>query len=91
MQKIIEHGWSRDVLALMIKNNAHSRQGKLASNFNATLPRPQSDLVRQALKDPYLFDFLTLTEPFQERELETELVKHLEKFLIELGSGFRLL
>ena len=51
-------------------------------------PAPQSDLVQQTLKDPYIFDFLTLTEPFQERELETELVKQLEKFLIELGQGF---
>ena len=49
---------------------------------------PQSELVRQALKDPYIFDFLTLTEPYAERELETELIKHLEKFLVELGAGF---
>lgn len=52
------------------------------------LPDPQSDLAQQSLKDPYIFDFLTLTEPFKERELETELVKHLEKFLLELGVGF---
>ncbi|MDQ1354007.1 MAG: hypothetical protein QG657_4316, partial [Acidobacteriota bacterium] len=58
------------------------------SNFEVTLPKPQSDLATQSLKDPYILDVLTLTEPFQERELETELVKHLEKFLIELGAGF---
>jgi hypothetical protein len=52
------------------------------------LPPPQSDLATQALKDPHLFDFLTLTEPFQERALETELIRHLEKFLLELGQGF---
>jgi hypothetical protein len=52
------------------------------------LPSPQSDLAQQALKDPYLFDFLTLAEPFRERELETGLIAHLEKFLLELGQGF---
>ncbi|MBF0119135.1 MAG: DUF1016 family protein [Desulfobacterales bacterium] len=88
MQEILKNGWSRDILALMIKNNTHARQATLASNFKATLPEPQSDLVRQTLKDPYIFDFITMAGPFQERELETELVKHLEKFLIELGSGF---
>ncbi|MCX6579731.1 MAG: PDDEXK nuclease domain-containing protein [Candidatus Aminicenantes bacterium] len=88
MEQTIQNGWSRDVLGLMIKSNARHRQGKLVSNFEVTLPKLQSDLAVQSLKDPYIFDFLTLTEPFQERELETELVKHLEKFLIELGSGF---
>ncbi|MCX6583460.1 MAG: PDDEXK nuclease domain-containing protein [Candidatus Aminicenantes bacterium] len=88
MEQTIQNGWSRDILGLMIKSNAHHRQGKLVSNFEVTLPKPQSDLATQSLKDPYIFDFLTLTEPFQERELETELVKHLEKFLIELGAGF---
>lgn len=88
MEQTIQNGWSRDILGLMIKNNAHNRQGKSVTNFNQTLPDMQSDLVRQTLKDPYIFDFLTLTEPFQERELETGLVKHLEKFLIELGTGF---
>lgn len=65
-----------------------ARHGKAVSNFAALLPAPQSDLAQQTLKDPYIFDFLTLTEPFQERELETELVRHLEKFLLELGQGF---
>ena len=88
MQKTIENGWSRDVLQTMIKNKAHERQGKAVTNFEAHLPAPQSDLVQQALKDPYIFDFLTLDEPFRERELETGLVRHLEKFLLELGTGF---
>ena len=52
------------------------------------MPAPQSDLARQTLKDPYIFDFLTLEEPFHERELETSLVHHLERFLLELGQGF---
>ena len=76
------------MLALQIDAQAHTRHGKAVSNFAAVLPAPQSDRAQQTLKDPYIFDFLTLTEPFQERELETELVKHLEKFLIELGQGF---
>ena len=88
MQQIIKNGWSRDKLASMLKNNAHARQGALADNFDETLPAIQSDMVRQSLKDPYVFDFITLAEPFAERELETELIKHLEKFLIELGAGF---
>ncbi len=71
-----------------IKSDQYSRQGSLANNFSKTLAMPQSELVRQALKDPYIFDFLTLTEPYAERELETELIKHLEKFLVELGAGF---
>jgi len=88
MQKTIENGWSRNVLQTMIKSNAHERQGKAVTNFEAHLPAPQSDLAQQALKDPYIFDFLTLDEPFRERELETGLVRHLEKFLLELGTGF---
>ncbi len=88
MQQTIVQGWSRDTLTAMIKGRAHERQGKAVSNFNVRLPSPQSEMARQLLKDPYLFDFLTLEEPFHERELETGLVRHLEKFLLELGSGF---
>lgn len=88
MEQTIEQGWSRDTLAAMIKGKAHERQGEAISNFAARLPTPQSELARQLLKDPYLFDFLTIEEPFHERELETGLVRHLEKFLLELGAGF---
>jgi predicted nuclease of restriction endonuclease-like (RecB) superfamily len=88
MQQIVEHGWSRPVLLQMISNRAHMRQGKAVTNFKERLPSSHSDLVQQALKDPYIFDFLTLEEPFRERELETELIRHLEKFLLELGQGF---
>lgn len=88
IQQTIDQGWSRDTLSLMIKSKAHKRQGAAVSNFRQRLPDPQSDLAQQALKDPYIFDFLTLSEPFQERELETGLVSHLEKFLLELGQGF---
>lgn len=88
MEQALANGWSRNVLALQIDAGVHARHGKAVSNFAALLPEPQSDLAQQTLKDPYIFDFLTLTEPFQERELETELVRHLEKFLLELGQGF---
>jgi predicted nuclease of restriction endonuclease-like (RecB) superfamily len=88
MEQALANGWSRNVLALQIDARAHARGGKAVSNFKATLPPPQSDLAQQTLKDPYIFDFLTLEEPFHERELETQLVRHLERFLLELGQGF---
>ena len=88
MEQTLANGWSRNILAMQIEAKAHARHGKALSNFALTLPEHQSDLVQQTLKDPYIFDFLTLTEPFHERELETELVRHLEKFLLELGQGF---
>lgn len=88
MQQALQNGWSRDVLISMIKSELHKRQGTSISNFKTTLPSIQSDLAIQTIKDPYLFDFLTLSETFNERELEISLIKHLEKFLIELGEGF---
>jgi predicted nuclease of restriction endonuclease-like (RecB) superfamily len=91
MEQILMNGWNRDTLSSMIKNELHKRQGRLNHNFDLTLPQSQSNLVKQTLKDPYIFDFLTLSEPFHERELETELVKNLEKFLIEMGAGFAFL
>jgi predicted nuclease of restriction endonuclease-like (RecB) superfamily len=83
-----ENGWSRDVLSLQIDSHAHKRHGKAVTNFERTLPSPQSDLAAQLLKDPYIFDFLTLEKPFHERELETSLLRHLQDFLVELGTGF---
>ena len=88
IQQTLANGWSRNVLLTMIKSEAHRRQGQAVTNFDDRLPAPQSDLAQQALKDPYIFDFLTLTEPFQERELETNLLHELERFLLELGQGF---
>jgi predicted nuclease of restriction endonuclease-like (RecB) superfamily len=88
MEQTLANGWSRNVLLLMVKSEAHRRQGAALSNFDRLLPAPQSDLVRQALKDPYIFDFLTIEEPFHERELETSLLHQLERFLLELGQGF---
>jgi predicted nuclease of restriction endonuclease-like (RecB) superfamily len=72
----------------MCESQLHLREGKTDSNFQKLLPPEQSDLVQQALKDPYIFDFLTLTEPYQERELELALLSHIENFLLELGVGF---
>jgi predicted nuclease of restriction endonuclease-like (RecB) superfamily len=88
MQQTIENGWSREVLGAMIKSNSFERKGSTVNNFDSRLSNLQSELVKQTLKDPYIFDFLTLAEPFAERELETELIKHIEKFLLELGTGF---
>lgn len=87
-QQIIENGWSRDILGMMIKSDLHLRQSETTHNFKQTLPNEQSDLIVQALKDPYIFDFLTIAQPFSEKELENELIKHIEKFLLELGAGF---
>ncbi len=88
MQATLANGWSRNILVMQIETDAHRRQGRAASNFAKRLPPPDSDLVQQTLKDPYLFDFLTLEAGFHERELETGLIAHLEKFLLELGQGF---
>ncbi|MCF8015976.1 MAG: PDDEXK nuclease domain-containing protein [Chromatiaceae bacterium] len=84
----LEQGWSRDILTVQIKNRAHERQGAAVTNFSTTLPQLHAALAQGLLKDPYLFDFLTLDEPFRERELETGLLTHIQKFLIELGRGF---
>lgn len=83
-----KHGWSRSVLIHQIESGLYQREGQAISNFDQTLPSEQSDLVQQSLKDPYLFDFLTLTQDYNERELEQGLVKHITQFLLELGAGF---
>ena len=72
----------------MIESGLHRRQGRAQTNFTETLPPPQSDLAQQVLKDPYNFDFLTLSEDAREKELESGLLEHLRKFLLELGVGF---
>ncbi len=83
-----ENGWSRNMLVLHIEGKLFQRQGKAVTNFQRTLPSPQSDLAQQLLKDPYNFDFLTLSKDAHERELEAGLVEHIRKFLLELGVGF---
>jgi predicted nuclease of restriction endonuclease-like (RecB) superfamily len=84
----IQNGWSRNVLVFQIESGLYRRQGKAITNFQATLPKPQSDLAQQLIKDPYNFDFLTLASAAQERDLERALLEHLRQFLIELGTGF---
>ena len=75
-------------MVLQIDWDLHKRQGAAPTNFDRTLPPPQSDLARQAVKDPYCFDFLTLHQDALERELELGLVEHIRDFLLELGVGF---
>ncbi len=87
-RQTLEHGWSRDTLTVQINNRAHERHGTAITNFAATLPEVHANLAQGLLKDPYLFDFLTLEEPFHEHELETGLLTHIQKFLLELGRGF---
>lgn len=87
-RQALEQGWSRDDLTIQIKNRAHERQGTAVTNFSSTLPEAHASLAQGLLEDPYLFDFLTLEEPFHERELETGLLTHIQRFLLELGRGF---
>ena len=86
--KAIEHSWSRNILVMQIESRLRERSGTALSNFHLSLPKPQSDLARESLKDPYRFDFLGLTEEAQEREIEHALVRHVTDFLLELGAGF---
>jgi predicted nuclease of restriction endonuclease-like (RecB) superfamily len=81
-------GWSRNVLEMQIETELHRRQGKATTNFAERLPAARSDLAQQLLKDPYLFGFLGLEEEAQEREVERALMRHLRRFLLELGVGF---
>ncbi len=86
--KAIEHNWSRNVLNIQIETGLLARSGAAVTNFAVNLPKPQSDLARESVKDPYRFDFLGLTDEAQEREIEKALVTHVTEFLLELGSGF---
>lgn len=87
-QKTIESGWSRNVLLHWIDSNLYNRQGRAITNFASTLPAACSDLAHQTLKDPYCFDFLTIREKHDEKELEEGLLDHIQKFLLEMGAGF---
>jgi predicted nuclease of restriction endonuclease-like (RecB) superfamily len=88
IQQAIQYGWSRNVLVIHIESGLYRRQGKAITNFQVTLPQPQSDLAQQLIEDPYNFDFLTLAQAAQERDVERGLLAHLRQFLIELGVGF---
>lgn len=88
VEKTLENNWSRAVLVHQIELGLFSRLGKSTNNFESTLPAPQSDLAKETLKDPYKFDFLTLSEKAKEKDIEEQLVQHITNFLLELGAGF---
>jgi predicted nuclease of restriction endonuclease-like (RecB) superfamily len=88
LRAALEYGWSRNVMVLQIKSGLHEREGKALTNFHRALPPPDSDLAEQILKDPYNFDFLTVSKKALEREIERELLNHLRDLLLELGRGF---
>jgi len=88
MQQAAKHGWSRNVMVHQIESGLYKRKGAAITNFDETLPQPQSDLAKELLKDPYKFDFLSLGEKYLEKDLENSLVEHITKFLLELGAGF---
>lgn len=87
-QRAIEHGWSRNVLSIHIETRLLEREGQAVTNFSTRLPAPQSDLARNTLKDPYLFDFLCIGKEADEWAIESALVQHITRFLLELGAGF---
>ena len=84
----IKNGWSRSILTHQIESDLFARKGKSISNFEHTLPSVQSDLAKETLKNPYVFDFLDLREKHNEKEFENELLNQVTKFLLELGAGF---
>lgn len=88
VQQTIKYNWSRSVLLNFLDTDLFERQGKAVTNFEITLPESNSDLAQQLLKDPYCFDFVQLTERYNEKELKDELVKNVERFLLEMGNGF---
>jgi len=88
VNKTLEYGWSRAVLTHQIESGLYEREGKAITNFKNTLPKPQSDLANELIKDPYRFDFFSLTKKYTERQLEDALLDHITKFLLELGAGF---
>lgn len=88
IHKSIEFGWSRNIMVMQMELSLHKRQGQAVTNFKDKLPSPQSDLAHYTLKDPYIFDFLSIGDEAHEREVEKALVHHMEKFILELGAGF---
>jgi predicted nuclease of restriction endonuclease-like (RecB) superfamily len=84
----IEHGWSRNVMWHHISTALHLRSGNAVTNFGQRLPSPDSELAQQTLKDPYLFDFLGVSNEALERDIEDAMTRHVTKLLMELGEGF---
>lgn len=89
VRKTIENGWSRSMLLNFLDTNLYERSGKAVHNFETALPSTDSDLAKDLLKDPYNFDFLTLTDNYKEKDLQKALEQHVTNFLIELGTCFR--
>jgi predicted nuclease of restriction endonuclease-like (RecB) superfamily len=87
-QQTVDQAWSRDTLLSQIRNQLHRRQGAALTNFNRRLPAPQAGLAAEVLKDPYHFDFLGLGDEAHERDIENALIRHITRFLLELGAGF---
>ena len=88
LNETLENNWSRDILNMQIDSDLYKRKGNAITNFSQSLPQPNSDLANQTLKDPYLFDFLTLKKDADEKSIEEQLTKHITHFLLELGKGF---
>lgn len=88
IKETVKHGWSRSTLDQMLDMKLHLRQGKAINNFKTQLPLPTGELAQEITKDPYIFDFTNLTEPYKERELKAQLLKNITNFLLELGEGF---
>jgi len=88
INETVANNWSRSVLEYQIETDLYNRQGKAITNFKLTLPGVERDLANALLKDPYNFDFLTLSTQVKEKELEDKLVQHITQFLLELGKGF---
>lgn len=84
----VQQGWSRAILQSHIKSRLFDRQGQAVTNFEVRLPATQAGLAQESLKDPYLFDFLGLGDEAMERDIESALVRHITRFLLELGAGF---
>ena len=87
-QQSLENGWGRTILEAQIETGLYQREGAAVTNFELTLPHPQSELAKQTLKDPYNFDFLTIAKDAKEQDLKRALVDHMRDFLVELGVGF---
>ncbi len=90
VHETVKNGWSRAVLLNFLDTRLHERQGRALSNFSVTLPEKDSDLAQELTKDPYCFDFIALTPKYHEKELKDAMMAHIEKFLLELGTGFML-
>ena len=86
----VANGWSSNILQMQIETNLFARQieAKKVNNFAVRLPNPQSDLANYLMKDPYIFDMMGQTEAMNERDIERQLVQHITKYLLEMGSGF---